>query len=98
MNEADKLNQQLQRAVETAQKLQALEGMEGWDIVKSWMREAQALSLRTLANNEKTPNMDKVIWYQSMYQHAEKFFQLLENAKISGQQAQKRLEKPSAKR
>ena len=73
--------------VQTGEALSSLEGNEGWQIVKSMLEGARQQALERLANRKYTKNMNEVIWYQSMYQHANNTLMMVETKIARGQKA-----------
>lgn len=91
MDEASKRKQQLQKVVETGSALSQLEGNPGWDVLKTWLKEAQEAAKRSLANPSKTKSMNDVIQYQAKHDHALKTLRMVEKGIKDGLKAQEEL-------
>lgn len=83
---------QLSKQASQGQALAALEGMEGWKIIKGWLVEARDASLKKLGDRTKVKTMEDVLWYQSKYEHADKTLTMYDNAIKFGREAQKKLD------
>lgn len=77
------------KEIAEAEALTSLEGNEGWKIVKEMLEGARDTALTNLANKKKTPDLETVIWYQSMYQHANNILTVIDTKIKRGVKAKK---------
>lgn len=91
----DKKSKQLTKQAAQGEALAALEGMDGWQIIKGWLTEARESSLKKLGDRTKTKTIEDVIWYQAKYEHADKTLLMYENGVRQGREARKELDDES---